>query len=143
MTRVNKPSVKITRGRDNSTSSGRSSALRMPNSSEATSRPLRVWYSIPLMRLAATITAMALTSQRCKNLFNAECISFCGRPARQALSHFFQPFQLVREQVFRGDSLARLPSLIVLLLVEGQFKPPQIERVGLLAAELFRNDGLE
>src|SRR6266566_8063913 len=126
MTRVNKPSVKITNGRDNSTSSGRRSALKMPNSSEATSRPLRVWYSMPLTRLAATITATALISQRCKKLFNAEDISFCRRPARQALSHFFQPFQLVREQVLRRDSVARFPGSIVLLLIETQFKPPEI-----------------
>src|SRR6266516_1194448 len=143
MTRVNKPSVKITNGRDNSTSSGRSSALKMPNSSEATSRPLRVWYSMPLIRLAATITATALISQRCKKLFNAAGISFCRRPARQALSHFFQPFELVREQVFRGDSVARLPRTIVLLLIAGDLEPAEIERVGLLAAEFFRNDGLE
>src|SRR5438128_2597647 len=143
MTSVNKPSVKITSGRDNSTSSGRSSALRMPNSNEATSRPLGVLHSMPLMRLAATITATVLVSQRIKKVFKAGDISFCRRPAWQALSHFFQPFQLVGEQVLRRDSVARFPGSIVLLLIETQFKPPEIERTGLFAAEFFRNDGLE
>src|SRR5438445_3189460 len=143
MTRVNKPSVKITRGSDNSTSSGRSSALKMPKSSEATSRPLRVWHSMPLIRLAATITATVLISQRSKKVFNAECISLCRRPAGQALPHFFQPFHLGREQVIRGNSIARLPRSIVLLLIGGEFKQTEIERVGFLAAEFFRNDGLE
>src|SRR5881628_3090939 len=143
MTRVNKPSVKITSGSDNSTSSGRRSALKMPKSSEATSRPLRVWHSMPLIRLAATITATVLISQRSKKVFNAECISLCRCPAGQALPHFFQPFHLVREQFFRGDSVARLPRLIVLSLSGGQFKQTEIERVGFLAAESVRIDGLE
>src|SRR6266568_7656789 len=143
MTRVNKPSVKITSGRDNSTRSGRSRALKMPRSSEATRRPLRVWHSMPLMRLAATITATVLISQRSKKVFNAECISLCRCPAGQALPHCFQPFHLVREQFFRGDSVARFPRSIVLPLSGGQFKPTEIERVGLVVDEFFRNDGLE
>src|SRR5947207_8172695 len=143
MTRVNKPSVKITSGRDNSTSSGRSSALKMPNSSEATSRPLRVRHSMPLMRLAATITATALISQRSRKVFNAEDISFWRRTARQLFAHGFQPFHLVRKQVFPGDAVAGLPRLSVPLLIEGNFKPGEIKRVGLLAVELFWKDGLE
>src|SRR5207247_8637354 len=74
---------------------------------------------------------------------NAPRMSLSRRAALQPWPHFFQPSELVREQVFRGDSVARLPRTIVLLLIAGDLEPAEIERVGLLAAEFFRNDGLE
>src|SRR6185369_759765 len=98
---------------------------------------------MPLRRLAATITATELISQRCKKVLNAEDISFSRSPAWEALSHFFQPLELVREEVFRGDSVVRLPRSIVLLSFEAKFKPGEVERVGLLGAEFICIDRLE